>query len=294
MNNKPSLVDALSRSPLFHQFQEAFTDTTGLPLSLKPAESWHLPLHGTRNEGKFCALMARQSRSCAHCLQHRESLLSAGGQATCTAQCGAGISETAVPVRIGEQLLGFLHTGQVFQAQPTPAEFDRAAKLASKLGLDIDVTELRDAYFGTRVLPAEQYAAWVRLLEIFADQLSLVANQMQEQERLAEPPVITKAKQFINHNYTEDLSLPDVAKACNTSTFYFCKIFKRETGMSFTEYLSSVRIEKAKNLLLNRELQISEIGYEVGFQSLTHFNRVFKKRVGQSPSEYRNRLPGAE
>ena len=63
------------------------------------------------------------------------------------------------------------------------------------------------------------------------------------------------------------------------------------TGINFTEYVSRVRIEKAKNLLLNPNLRISEIAYEVGFQSLTHFNRVFRKFVGQSPTAYREKLP---
>jgi AraC-like DNA-binding protein len=78
------------------------------------------------------------------------------------------------------------------------------------------------------------------------------------------------------------------------SMFYFCKLFKRATGLNFTEYLSNVRIEKAKNLLMNRNLRVSEIAYEVGFQSLTHFNRVFKGSVRQSPSEYRDQLPGGQ
>jgi YesN/AraC family two-component response regulator len=64
-------------------------------------------------------------------------------------------------------------------------------------------------------------------------------------------------------------------------------MFKKGTGLNFTEYVSRVRIENAKNLLLNPNLRISEIAYQVGFQSLTHFNRVFKKVVGEAPTEYR-------
>jgi YesN/AraC family two-component response regulator len=79
----------------------------------------------------------------------------------------------------------------------------------------------------------------------------------------------------------------------NTSTFYFCKMFKKVTGLHFTDYASRVRIESAKNLLLNPNLRISEIAYEAGFQSLTHFNRVFKKILGQSPTEYRSKLARA-
>jgi AraC-like DNA-binding protein len=133
----------------------------------------------------------------------------------------------------------------------------------------------------------------VQLLTIFAQHLSMVANQVAVQQDNAELPMITRAKSFIKTNQTEDLTLGQVAKAVNTSTFYFCKMFKKATGLNFTEYLSRVRIEKAKNLLLNPNLRVSEIAFEVGFQSLTHFNRVFKRIVGQSPTEYREALTPA-
>jgi YesN/AraC family two-component response regulator len=133
----------------------------------------------------------------------------------------------------------------------------------------------------------------VKLLTIFAQHLSMVSNQILVQQNHAEPPVITRAKDFIKQHQTEDLSLGQVAKAVNTSTFYFCKMFKKVTGLNFTDYLSRIRIENAKNLLLNPNLRISEIAYEVGFQSLTHFNRVFKRIVGQSPTEYRGQLSRA-
>src|SRR5437762_10711101 len=112
----------------------------------------------------------------------------------------------------------------------------------------------------------------------------MVSNQVVVQQQNTEPPVIARAKQFIHEHQTEDLSLGQVAKAVNMSTFYFCKIFKKITSINFTDYLSRIRIEKARNLLLNPNLRISEIAYEVGFQSLTHFNRVFRKLVGLSPS----------
>ncbi len=81
-----------------------------------------------------------------------------------------------------------------------------------------------------------------------------------------------------------------MARAVNMSAFYFCKMFKKVAGINFTDYLSRVRIERAQNLLLNPNLRVSEIAFEVGFQSLTHFNRVFKKITGQSPTDYRGQL----
>jgi len=113
------------------------------------------------------------------------------------------------------------------------------------------------------------------------------------QSENAEPPSIARAREFIHAHHAEDLSLAAVAQAAHMSTFYFCKQFKKATGVSFTDYLSRVRVEKAKEQLLNPNLRVSEVAYEVGFQSLTHFNRVFKKLNGESPTTYRTHLPFA-
>jgi len=153
--------------------------------------------------------------------------------------------------------------------------------------------ELRAAYFDTRVLSARQHESTVKLLTIFAEHLSMVSNQIVVREQNAEPPVIARAKQFIADHQTEELSLDQVAKSVNTSKFYFCKIFKKATGINFTDYVSRIRTERAKNLMLNPNLRVSEIAYEVGFQSLTHFNRVFKRILGRSPTDYREQLAQA-
>jgi YesN/AraC family two-component response regulator len=203
--------------------------------------------------------------------------------------------DTAVPVRLGDRLIGFLQTGQVFRnKKPTEAQFERVARQVAEWGVDVSPEVLREAYFSTRVVQARQHEAVVKLLSIFAQHLSMLSNQVIVQHENAEPPVITRAKEYIQEHQTENLRLGHVAKAVNTSTFYFCKMFKKVTGINFTDYLSRVRIEKSKNLLLNPNLRVSEIAFEVGFQSLTHFNRVFKKILGESPTDYRSQLLGAD
>ena len=77
----------------------------------------------------------------------------------------------------------------------------------------------------------------------------------------------------------------------NTSAFYFCKMFKQATGLTFTDYLARLRVEKVKNLLLNPHKRISEAAYEAGFQSLSQFNRVFRKITGEAPTVWRAKLP---
>jgi AraC-like DNA-binding protein len=290
MKSEISLVERLTESKIYEDYERAFSEATGLPLRLRSVDSWQLPHHGRSRENAFCAMMAGKSRACAACLQVQQALAEKARETSQSETCQVGLCDTAVPVRLGSQLIGFLHTGQVFRKKPTEAQFKKIYQLTQQWGIQSDEREMKEAYFGTRVLSHREHEAVVKLLEIFASHLSDLSNQIVVQKNNAEPPMITRAKEFIKQNHAEDLSLSQVAKAVNTSTFYFCKMFKKGTGLNFTEYVSRVRIESAKNLLLNPNLRISEIAYQVGFQSLTHFNRVFKKIVGDSPTEYRAKV----
>jgi AraC-like DNA-binding protein/ligand-binding sensor protein len=285
-----NLIKTLAGSKIYRDYERAFSEATGLPVALRSVESWQLPHHGSRFENPFCAALAEKSHPCAACLQVQQQLTESAAHEPQTVVCPAGLCDTAVPVRTGERLVGFLTTGQVFRKKPTQAQFKRTEKLLAKWGVQADAGKLRENYFDTRVLSSRQHEAVVKLLAIFAQHLSMVSNQIVLQERDAEPPVIARAKQFIAEHQGGELSLAQVAKSVNTSKFYFCKVFKKATGINFTDYLSRARTERAKNLLLNPNLRVSEVAYEAGFQSLTHFNRVFKKILGQSPTEYRRQL----
>lgn len=293
MQSENGVIEAIQGSELYKEYERAFNEATGLPLALRPVESWQLPHHRQRKENPFCAMLAERSKACAACLQVQQSLAERAVEKAASVTCPTGLCDTAVPVRMGNQLLGFLHTGQIFRSKPSAAQFDKLAQLFAQWGLQGETEKLKAAYLGSRVMNAKEHESVVKLLTIFAEHLSMVSNQILVQKENAEPPMITRAKQFIRDHFAEELSLGQVAKAVNTSTFYFCKMFKKFTGINFTEYLSRVRIESARNLLLNPNLRVSEIAYEVGFQSLTHFNRVFKKVVGQSPTEFRGHLAHA-
>jgi AraC-like DNA-binding protein len=106
----------------------------------------------------------------------------------------------------------------------------------------------------------------------------------------AEPVQIWKARKFIEEHSGEELSLRKVAKAVNISTNYLSEQFKQVTGVSFVDYTAHIRFEKARDLLRNSNARISEIAFAVGFQSLSQFNRVFKRLARKSPSQYRDKL----
>jgi AraC-like DNA-binding protein len=103
----------------------------------------------------------------------------------------------------------------------------------------------------------------------------------------AQPVEIWKARNFIAEHSDEELSLTKVAKAANISANHLSERFKQVTGVNFVDYVARTRFEKACELLDNVDLRISEIAFAVGFQSLSQFNRVFKKLCGKSPGAYR-------
>jgi AraC-like DNA-binding protein len=103
----------------------------------------------------------------------------------------------------------------------------------------------------------------------------------------AEPVEIWKARKFIEEHSDEELSLTKVAKFACISANHLSEKFKEVTGINFVDYIAQTRAETARELLQNSNLRISEIAFAVGFQSLSQFNRVFKKLTGRSPSACR-------
>jgi len=284
---KDQLGDLLSEAQIYRDYREAFCRATGLPLALSSLNK--MQRFGSElNQSPFCVLMARTNTACAACYALQQDLERESRLAPRTLHCFAGLCETAVPVRVGENLLAFLATGHVFLHRPTKSQFNRVASYLLKWGSEVDLKSFEEAYFNTRVLEEDHYAACIRLLEIFAKHLGECANHLIQQHAQIEPLSVKRARTYIAEHAEDDLSLARIAKAVNVSANYFSTLFKQATGLNFAEYVARVRVEKTKNLLLNPNLRISEIAFEVGFQSLSQFNRSFRRVAGVSPKEYRN------
>ena len=288
MPNK-QLIELLLRSRLFRDYENVFTKATGLPLALRPLEYWQLEHHQKTNENRFCALLAERPATLAVCLQSHAEIVQHTGARPCTETCPFGLTETAVPVRLGENTIGFLRIGQVLRRSAIKSDKARAAAKLKQCGIPFAGT-IRKAWEMTPIIPKDKYSAIVRLLTFFAEQLSALINQLVLERQNAEPPLVQKAREYIEQHKMEPLSLAAVARASGASVFHFCKVFKKSTGLKFTDYVARVRLEDAKTQLLNPSKRISEVAYDVGFQSLTQFNRMFKRVFGQSPTEFRAHL----
>jgi AraC-like DNA-binding protein len=103
----------------------------------------------------------------------------------------------------------------------------------------------------------------------------------------AEPIEVWKARKLIHEHSDGELSLTKIAASVNLSANHLSEKFKEVTGINFVRYIAHTRITKARDLLRDSNLRISEIAFAVGFQSLSQFNRTFKKLSGSSPSAFR-------
>jgi len=286
----PLVVARLEASELFVHYREAFEAATGLPLCLRASNAAPRPLAGAGATGALSRLLVNDPQCVAVLGEAQEQLARRVGAAPATAEGLAGLQQTLVPLVLGERTVGFLQTGGVFFRAPTEASFRRAAAALTAVGARFDETVLRTAYFATRHVTRVNYEAMVRLVAAFARHLALVANQVLIARHSTEHPTIVRARAYIAEHIAEDFSLRTVAQAAGMSPYYFCKIFKANVGLTYTDYVARARIERVKQAMLNPNTRVSEAAYGAGFQSLSQFNRVFRRIVGEAPSVYRAEL----
>lgn len=124
-----------------------------------------------------------------------------------------------------------------------------------------------------------------------------VVKRMQEASASQAPPLepmkgsgekaIDVALQYIREHFYEDLSLEKMASVVFLNPAYFSQLFKQKTGQGYKEYVTSLRLEQAKLLLLNPKLKLAEIAERVGYQDMRHFTQMFRKKYQLTPTEYR-------
>lgn len=120
--------------------------------------------------------------------------------------------------------------------------------------------------------------------------LNLNESELPGQTKVDSNELISNAKNYIRKHYSGDITLTQVAEYVHLNPSYFSKLFRTKTGLTFSAFLTDVRIGQAKQLLLNPNIKIYEVCEKVGFSDSVTFNRSFKRVVGVSPSEFRNQF----
>jgi AraC-like DNA-binding protein/ligand-binding sensor protein len=279
----------LADSPFYQTYRRAFANATGLSLVLVSAdEDVTVAGQADRYGSPFCNALNGGESACRRCVLEHRCLARTVTDKAETMTCFAGLRETMIPVRAGNKTVALLSTGQVFTTPSQSRAFGPVAAQLKKAGFsERAIPDLEKAWHETSAFSIERYEGTVTLVAAFALQLSDLLNRLLTEEANSEPQIVVKAKRFVNAHLEERLSLDSVASHVGVSPFYFCKLFKAATGMTLTEYVNRRRVEWAKRKLINPNARVTEVAFDVGFQSVSQFNRSFLKYVGVSPTRYR-------
>ena len=286
---QPIRFDDLARSQAIDSCEAAFRGATGISLKIVgPGASTERMKFG-QSENPFCAIMTSNPVGCASCHESQTRLRNRAATKLEPVQvsCFAGMSEVAVPVMAGGKHIATLVSGQFLRREPSERDFNLIAADFRKQYGEQWKGKAREAYFNTPVVTADKLQSMIELLGILAQHLQRHAEQQAVACATTESPLVARAKAFIQANINEPISLSEVAAQAHVSRFHFCKVFRKETGLTLTDYIARVRLEKAKSMLSDPSLRISEIVFAAGFGSIPQFNSVFEQIVGVSPTTYR-------
>jgi AraC-like DNA-binding protein len=202
------------------------------------------------------------------------------------------LTDLALPVANGGRHVATLWSGQVFSRAPSDQDFVHVLKRIGGEWNDEVQRQARREFFAIPVVVPEKLHAVATVLEVFAAYLAQHVGEIADSGESAEPPAVIRTRRFVEEKFGEPLTLPRIARHAHMSRFYLCRLFKKTTGVTLTQFIVRIRLEKATRLLAARGLRITEVAAAAGFGSLPRFNSVFKQHMGMSPTEYRSTNSG--
>ncbi len=225
-------------------------------------------------------------RRCRLCDEHNLTKAAKSGKPL-RYLCHAGIVDIAVPITVAGRLVANISSGQVL---PEPHSRKNAERFVRRLSwLGVPAKQIRKAYWAAPYLDPDKLNATVDLLSFFSRFFCEAQLSLQKAIAQRQRPEITACRQYIDEHYAESLSLVQIAAQVQLSATHLSMLFHRTLGMTLTSYLQKRRITKASEYLRNSSQSITDICFACGFNSLTHFNRVFRKFYQCSPMQYRRR-----
>jgi AraC-like DNA-binding protein len=235
----------------------------------------------------FCAALEHDAAGralCSMCDQNR-FLEARRGALTLRYRCHAGLREFIVPVIRNGEMIALLQCGQVHDRRPTNTEWRDARQDLIKAG--IRSGPLRALFWQNRVLAEDRQGDLLNLLELVATRLA----HADEQRLLPRPghtgTQLGRAVTYIEVHLGERLTLQVIARASGLSTRSLVRLFRKEVGTSVVEFILRRRVARARKLLQDTEHTCAEIAFEVGFGSVQHFNRIFRRLEHQTPNHWR-------
>jgi len=200
-------------------------------------------------------------------------------------RCPLGFLLLAVPVQRSENGCSLLEFGPLGVEHKTRAEFEQGL---NRLGFSPALrTHLRAPLNALRTVRAEDIEGVLALLERVAASIADEMLRVSSRARVLEPKAVAAARRYAELHIGDKISLMDVARHVALSPDHFSRLFRRKAGVSFGEYMNRCRVANAQRLLGESTQRVGEISFACGFDSVPHFNRVFRRVTGTSPTVYR-------
>ncbi|AEM74012.1 PocR ligand-binding domain-containing protein [Caldicellulosiruptor acetigenus] len=231
---------------------------------------------------EFCTIMKNYYKNGEAC---RESDLN-GAQ---TAQkkkgihvyrCHMGLIEAVIPLFFNTSYIGSLFIGQILLEPPSEKMWEQIAKKLD--GQQVDIQRVKESFFKLTFIDQEK-------LKSVLDMMHIVAKYIIDSEmiRISSLSSIERIIEYIKNHYMEEITLDDLAKMVYLSPTYLSYLFKKQLGVTFKEYLINIRLKKSKELIETTDLPIGEISKMVGIEDQNYFSRLFKRKYGVSPMNYK-------
>jgi AraC-like DNA-binding protein len=284
--------DILAESTVLVEFAGIVHELTGMAVALYPVDgNWQksVLLTGSCDESPLCNIIRKHSKgmdACKKCGQHWIK------QAADTLQpvrykCHAGLYDFALPIIHDKKAISVISTGQLLSSPPS--EDGLAEFLQHNIDLKLSIDDTRIAYFQAPYMDEEKVKAALKMMTFFAEHLYNSTKQILELTAIQGYDRVMLAKHYIEQHICEAINQDDVANAACCTPAYLSRLFRKQTGCTFIEYMQQMRLQNVKQKLISSNRNITEIALSCGFSSLSQFNRTFKKLEGCTPVEYRNK-----
>jgi len=282
-------IRGIANVRILEQFQRSFFALTGLQTTFLDTNGDFI----TRVRGRrpFCLIIAESERGTGH------SDCYDSNRAACQIirktlkphiyRCHAGLAELAVPIVVNRKFLGAVITGQVKVPNFTNGITTPLVKKSPALRKRLEKAFRKIPVLSMRQMKAAGDMLYGMINYIFLMEYDLLISKELSRPRSYSQEIAERALRFIKENFSQNITLQNVAEHVKLSPFYLAHLLKKETGYSFMEYLVKLRMREASSVLKSTNRSIKEVAYQVGYENPTYFGKIFRHYFKKSPQIFR-------